>query len=123
MPSAKILIVEDDTLLIKMYQTKFVAEGYNMISAVDGEVGWKLIKEQKPDFVIMDVMMPKYSGIQVLEAMRTDPQIKDIPVLMLSNLSQPDKMAKAKQLGVKDFLIKANFTPQQIVDKVKQYLK
>ena len=120
---ARILIVEDDSLLIKMYQTKFAAEGFEILTAEDGEAGWQVIKTQKPDFVIMDVMMPKYSGLQVLEAIRKDDELKNTPVLMLSNLSAPDKMEKAKALGVKEFLIKANYTPSQIVDKVKLYLK
>jgi CheY-like chemotaxis protein len=122
MSQSKILIIEDDPLLVKMYMTKFMMEGYQVVTAGDGEQGFAVAKAEKPNFIIMDVMMPKLSGLQLLEMLRADPELKDLPVLMLSNLSQPAEVEKAKQLGVKDFLIKANYTPSQIVEKVREYL-
>lgn len=117
----KIIIIEDDTLLIRMYKTKFENSGYQVLTAGDGVEALEIIKKEIPDFIISDVMMPKLSGIQVIEEIRKDPQLAHIPVLMLSNLSDPTQMEKAKQLGVKEFILKANFTPSQIVDKVEQY--
>lgn len=118
----KILIIEDDPLLVKMYTTKFSKEGYEVVHAQDGEKGWELVNKEKPDFIIMDVMMPKISGMQLLSGISKNSELAKIPLIMLSNLSQPDKMEKAKKLGAKEFLLKANYTPSQIVEKIKKYL-
>ncbi|MGI5827928.1 MAG: response regulator [Patescibacteria group bacterium] len=118
----KILIVEDDPLLVRMYQTKFIKEGYEVLTAGDGMQGLDIAQNQKPDFVIMDVMMPRLSGLELLEELRKNTETKNLPVIMLSNLSQPEQREKALQLGVKEFLLKANYTPSQIAEKVRQYL-
>jgi len=119
----RIIIVEDDTLLSKMYATKFTAEGFDVVLALDGEAAVQQIAKQPfPDFMIMDMMMPKLSGIQVLERMRATPQFAKTPVLILSNLSDPVQIQKVKQLGVVDYLVKANYTPSQIAEFVKTYL-
>jgi two-component system, OmpR family, phosphate regulon response regulator PhoB len=120
---AKILIVEDDALLVKMYKTKFENEGYEVIVAGDGEQGLVYIKQYLPDFIILDFMMPKLSGMGLLEQLALDPQSKNIPVMMLSNMSNPLEIENAKRLGAKEFLIKANYTPGQIVEIVKKYLQ
>lgn len=117
-----ILLVEDDPLLVKMYSTKFTKEGFNIIFAEDGEEGLKLALSQKIDFLLLDVMMPKLSGIDLLTKLRQDPKGKDIPVLVFSNLTQQEEAQKALGLGAKEYLIKANFTPSQLVEKVKKYL-
>jgi len=117
-----ILLIEDDSLLIKMYQAKFIAEGFEVIIASEGESGLKMALENPVSFIILDVMMPKLSGLEVLEKLRQDPKGKIIPVVVLSNLDQEEKSKKAVQLGAKEFLVKANFTPAQIVEKVRKYL-
>jgi DNA-binding response OmpR family regulator len=118
----KILIVEDDPLLVKMYMTKFKSEGFNIINAVDGMDGWEKIKSEKPDFVIMDVMMPKMSGKDLLKAIRITEWIKDLPIMMMSNINNPKEIEILNKYGVKEFVVKADNTPSQIVAKVKQYL-
>jgi len=122
MTGQKILIVEDDPLLVRMYQTKFTMEGYSVITAGDGMEGLEKVTKEKPDFLIMDVMMPRMSGLELLAEIRKNPSTAHIPALMLSNLGQPEQVEKARALGVKEFLLKANYTPSQIVAKVKQYL-
>ena len=117
-----ILLIEDDSLLIKMYQAKFIAEGFEVIIASEGESGLKMALENPVSFIILDVMMPKLSGLEVLEKLRQNPKGKIIPVVVLSNLDQEEKSKKAVQLGAKEFLVKANFTPAQIVEKVRKYL-
>jgi len=117
-----ILLIEDDSLLIKMYKAKFIAEGFEVIIASEGESGLKMALENPVSFIILDVMMPKLSGLEVLEKLRQDPKGKIIPVVVLSNLDQEEKSKKAVQLGAKEFLVKANFTPAQIVEKVRKYL-
>ena len=117
-----ILLIEDDSLLIKMYKAKFIAEGFEVIIASEGESGLKMALENPVSFIILDVMMPKLSGLDVLEKLRQNPKGKAIPVIVLSNLDQEEKSKKAVQLGAKEFLVKANFTPAQIVEKVRKYL-
>lgn len=117
-----ILIVEDDPLLVKMYSTKFTKEGFKVIDAQDGEEGLKIAKSSKFDFMILDVMMPKMSGIDMLTNLRADPNYKETPVIVLTNLTQKEEAVKVQSLNVKEYLVKANFTPSEVVAKVKQYL-
>ncbi len=120
----RLVIVEDDILLAKMYSTKFVAEGFDVVVASDGEAALMQIKsELPPDFVIMDMMMPKLSGVQVLEQIRENPDLSNLPVLILTNLQDQSMIHKAKELGVVEYLIKSNYTPSQIANFVKQYLQ
>lgn len=119
----KILIVEDDPILIKMYKAKFIKEGFEVLAAEDGEAGLKLALETRDlSFIILDIMMPKLSGIDLLRQLRQHPERKNIPVLVLSNLAQPKEAEEIKSLGVKELLLKANLTPSQIVAKVREYL-
>jgi len=117
-----VLLVEDDLLLVKMYQSKFSMEGFDFITAQDGEAGLAAILEKKPNFVILDVMMPKLSGLDVLAKMRANPTTSKIPVLMLTNLTQEAEAKRAVELGAKEYLIKAELTPKEVVEKVKEYL-
>ena len=117
-----ILLVEDDPLLVKMYRTKFLKEGFEILTAEDGEAGLQLALEKKIDCLVLDLMIPKLSGFDLLAKLRQDPKAKDLPVIILSNLAQPEDAQKAAQLGVKEFLLKANLTPSQVVAKVKQHL-
>lgn len=117
-----LLLVEDDPLLVTMYQTKFSAEGFQVFTATDGEAGLALAKSQKPDIIVLDIMMPKLDGIEVLRAIRQDMVLKNVPVLMLSNLSELAKQKEAMELGAKEFLVKANLTPSEVVTKIKQHL-
>ena len=117
-----LLLVEDDPLLINMYQTKFSSEGFQVFTATDGQAGLTLAQTEKPDIILLDIMMPKLDGIEVLRRIRQDPKLKTVPVLMLSNLSEMAKQKEAIELGAKEFLVKANFTPTQVVVKIKQHL-
>lgn len=121
-PAPVILLAEDDSLLANMYKTKFTREGFQVLTAEDGEETLKIALEQKIDFMILDIMMPKLSGIDVLKKLRQDPRGAKLPVLVLSNLAQEKEAQEAIQLGAKEFLVKANLTPSQVVLKVKQYL-
>lgn len=119
---AKVLIVEDDPLLIKMYSSKFVKEGFEVVVAEDGQEGLNRALSDSPDFIILDVMMPKLSGIDMLTLLRKEEKGREVPVLVLSNLTSSAEEERATSLGAKEYLIKASFTPGQIVDKVKGYL-
>lgn len=119
---AKVLIIEDDPLIVKIYSTRLKADGYDVTSAENGEEGLKAAFEQRPDLIILDVMMPRVDGFGVLEKLRQDPSFKNLPILMYSNLNNEDEMARAKTMGVTEFLVKANLSPTQMVMKIKQYL-
>lgn len=120
---AKILIVEDDPIMQKIYSKKFQLEGFEVETAGDGEEGLSKIKSLKPDFVLMDVMLPKLNGIEALEKAKADPQTSQIPILVLSNLSTADDAETATQKGAVGYLVKSDVTPSQVVSKVKQILK
>lgn len=120
----KILIVDDEPLMLRMYQRIFTeANGFSLESAVDGEEGLKMIKEIKPVMVLLDVLMPKLHGIQVLERMKEDKEMAKIPVIMLTNLDEENRMSKAIELGAQGYLIKSDFKPEEILKKTKEVLK
>ncbi|TAK30927.1 MAG: response regulator [Chloroflexota bacterium] len=118
----KILLVEDDPLLSQMYQTKFRLAGFGVLSAADGEEGLELLRLEDPDMLILDQVMQKMTGIELLRQWHKQKRYREIPVLMLSNLSHPEETEQARQLGVKEFIIKAHHTPTQIVQRMKEYL-
>jgi DNA-binding response OmpR family regulator len=119
---AKILFIEDDPLINKIYSTRLKADGYEVYTAETGEVGVAKAQEVIPDLIVLDVMMPHMDGFAVLENLRGDYRFKTTPILMYSNLNNEDEMKRAKQMGVTEFLIKANLSPTQMVAKIKQYL-
>lgn len=118
----KVLIVEDDPLIVKMYNAKFLHEGFSVVTAEDGLTGLNLALKEVPDFIVLDIMMPQLSGIDLLEKLRADSKGKNIPVIVLTNLSEKDEEERALTLGAKEYLLKANLTPGEVVTKIKQYL-
>jgi CheY-like chemotaxis protein len=120
---AKILVVEDDVLIARVYKTRLEADGYEVRVAGDGREGLKMLLADKPDVMLLDLMIPKVSGVEILETIRNNPGLKNLPVLVYSNLVEEESMEKVKNLQVKEFMAKANFTPDQVVAKIKQYLK
>lgn len=114
----KILLVEDEEIMIDLLQKKLTKEGYEISVAKDGEEGLKAMREVKPDLILLDIIMPKIGGFEVMEEMGKDKNLKDIPVIVISNSGQPVEIDKAQKLGAKDWLIKTEFDPQEVVDKV-----
>ena len=120
---AKILLVEDDSLIVKIYSTRLKADGYTILSADNGEDGLSMAEKEIPDLILLDVMMPKVDGFTVLEKMRANAALKDKPILVYSNLAQDTEIDKAKQLGATEFIVKANISPTELVTKIKSYVK
>ena len=114
----KILLVEDEELMINLLQRKLTKEGYEISVAKDGEEGLKAMREVKPNLVLLDIIMPKMGGFEVMEEMGKNKELKKIPVIVISNSGQPVELDKAQKLGAKDWLIKTEFDPQEVVDKV-----
>jgi len=118
----KILIIEDEKVLAEMYRDKFTRAGFEVILAFDSEEGIILAKKEKPDLIVLDILLPKENGITFLTWLRKEPEISSIPVVAFSNYDDPETKRQAVKLGVKDYLIKTNYTPQEIINKVKNYL-
>jgi len=117
-----ILIIEDDKFLRELVIQKLIKEGYEISVARDGEEGLKAMKEVKPDLILLDIIMPKMGGFEVMEEMNKDKELKKIPVIVISNSGQPVEIDKAQKLGAKDWLIKTEFDPQEVIEKVKKQL-
>ena len=118
----KILIVEDEEIIYELLQKKLTQEGYEVSIAKDGDEGLEKMKELKPDLVLLDIVMPKKGGFEVMDEMKRDENLKDIPVIVISNSGQPVELDKAKELGAKDWLIKTEFDPQEVIEKVKKQI-
>lgn len=118
MTKKKILIIEDEKSLLEAIKSKLLMSGYDVVSAEDGEEGESLITSESPDLVLLDIVLPKKDGFQILEDLKKDGVI--VPIVIISNSGQPVEIERALQLGVKDYLIKANFTPSEVLDKVEK---
>lgn len=117
-----VLIVEDDVSLAKMYSIKFRNEMFSVLVANDGAKGLQLAASGKPNIILLDMMLPKYSGIEFLEQLQQHSHAAPVPILALSNLTDKQEVDRAMKLGVKEYLVKAMNTPEDVVNKVKQYL-
>lgn len=118
----KILVVEDETFLVKIYSVKLKKEGYDVQIATDGEQAVKLSQTFKPDMILLDLILPKLNGFEALEQIRKKAVTKKTPVIVLSNLGQDEDIKRAESLGADDYLVKANFSIQDVVQKIKDVL-
>lgn len=118
-----ILIIEDDKFLRELIVKKLVGEGYKTSEAIDGEEGIKKIREEKPDLVLLDLILPGIDGFEVLAKMKGDSKLAPIPVIILSNLGQKEDVERGLKMGAIDYLVKAHFTPGEIIEKIKNILK
>lgn len=118
----KILFVEDESALQKTFSEAVKGEGFELISALDGETGLKLAKEKKPDLILLDLILPKINGIEVLKKLKQDPETKEIPVIVLTNLEDLEKIDKAMELGAKAYLVKAEYSLKEVIQKIKEIL-
>ncbi len=121
--AGRILIIEDDTFLRELIAKKLIKEGYDIVEALDGEEGIKKTGETQPDMVLLDIILPAADGFEVLAKIKSDPATAGIPVIILSNLGQKDEIERGLGAGAADYLVKANFTPSEIVNKVKSVLE
>lgn len=121
-PKGKILIVEDDRYISKMYQLKLSLEGYEVQVAENGKQGVDKVKEMMPNIILLDILMPELDGFEVLKIVKSDEATKDIPVLIMSNLGQEDHIQKGMQMGAVGYIVKSQFTPSKVVEKIKETL-
>lgn len=119
----KILLVEDDSFLLSMYAAKFELENFQVITAEDGDKGLKLAIKEVPDIILLDIILPKISGFEVLKRIKENKKTASIPIILLTNLSQKEEIDQGLALGVEDYLIKAHFMPSEVVEKIKKILE
>lgn len=120
--SVKIAIIEDDQAINQMYRLKFEAEGFNVVSADNGQEGLEICQQAKPDIVLLDLMMPIMNGDEMLAKMRSTDWGKDIKVVILTNVGEAKIAEKVRNLGVLDVLTKAQLTPTEVVNKIRQLI-
>lgn len=118
----KILIIEDEKSLVDMYQDKLEQSGFKTFFAMEVEKGLEIFKKEKPDLILLDVLLPRESGIIFLEKLRERYPNRTVSVIAFSNYDDTETKMKAKKLGVEEYLIKTNYTPGEIIKKIKKYL-
>ena len=123
MNSARILLIEDDQFLRKACEVSLKKRGFTVLTAVDGEAGLRKAREETPDIILMDMLMPKMSGIEALEALKKDTQTRGIPVVILSNSSGEAAVQRAEALGAIGYLVKASLSLQELGDRVIAFLE
>lgn len=119
---SKIAIIEDDSAISMMYRIKFEAEGYVVETAENGKLGLELIKEMMPDIVLLDLMMPEMNGDEMLKHLRETEWGKDIKVIILTNMGESEAPESIKSLNIEAFILKANMTPRQVAELVKEHI-
>ena len=118
----KILLVEDDPFISEMYAVKFDRAGFLCEVAMTGKEGFSKADSWRPDIILLDVLIPEMDGFEVLTALKKDEVLSSVPVIMLTNLGQKEDIERGMALGAAAYVVKAHFTPQEVVDKVKQIL-
>ncbi|MEK7071765.1 MAG: response regulator, partial [Patescibacteria group bacterium] len=118
----KILLIEDEQALQKTVGDRLSQEGYEIISALDGEIGLNLANAKKPDLILLDLILPKIQGLDVLKKLKETKETKEIPVIILTNLEEMEKINKALELGATAYLVKANYSLEELVEKIKNLL-
>lgn len=118
----KILIIEDEQYLLDIYKMKFQQENFDLIIADNGPKGYKLAKSKLPDLILLDIVMPKIDGYEILKKLKKDPKVKKIPVVLFSNLGQKEEIKKGMALGATDYIIKSDLTPSALVHKIHTIL-
>lgn len=118
----KILIIEDEKTLLEMYRIRFEKAGYEVFAAANGQRGIETAQKEKPDLILLDILMPNADGYQVIQALKKDPQTKNIPILVFSNLGQPEEIEKGLKLGADDYVIKTDLTPTELTNKVERMI-
>ena len=121
MPDAKVLLVDDDPVILKLLQVNFEMEGYTVMTAADGVEGLEKARSERPDIVLLDIMMPRMDGLQVTQALKGDDSTKDIPIILLSAKAQASDIQAGRDMGADDYLTKP-FDPLELLERVGDLL-
>ncbi|PJE69441.1 MAG: response regulator [Candidatus Staskawiczbacteria bacterium CG10_big_fil_rev_8_21_14_0_10_38_10] len=116
----KILFIEDESALQKTFDDILRQENYEITPALDGEIGLSLAKSAKPDLILLDLILPKLNGFEVLKRLKEDKETKEIPVIVLTNLEEMADIERALELGATTYLVKANYSLKEVIEKIKK---
>jgi DNA-binding response OmpR family regulator len=119
----KVMLVEDDPFIRDIYQVKFSQEGFEVIVVDNGIKALKKLEQIIPNIILLDIIMPYMDGLETLKNIKSNEDWKKIPIIMLTNISEKEKISESEKYGVSNYLIKSHFTPSEVVDKVKNLLK
>ncbi len=119
----KIVIIEDDPTISQMYRMKFEADGFDVRMAGNGLIGVDTVKSFQPDVILLDIQMPEMDGAEALEQIRADESSKETPVIVLTNLGEEEAPVEMRSLGIDSYIVKANYTPRQVVARVKEIVE
>jgi len=122
MKKAKILIIEDDKFLIKLYSDKLSRDGFEVSEAITGEEGINKVSIEKPDLIILDLVLPRKSGFEILSEMRLNPKTRHLPVIVLTNLAQESDIKRGLELGAAEYIVKTGFSVNRLPALVKEHL-
>lgn len=117
-----ILLIEDEVSFRKIYKAVIENDGYKILEAEDGEIGWKMVQEEKPDLVLLDLILPKLHGLEVLKKIRSDKITQNIPVLILSVMGEQRDIKKGLEAGANDYTVKGYYSPREILSKIHALL-
>jgi DNA-binding response OmpR family regulator len=118
----RLVLIEDDLAIALMYQLQLVTDGFEVELATDGASGLRKVQDGPPDLILLDLLLPRLQGMDVLRAIGNDPRLAGVPVLILSNYGEPDMVKEGMQLGARDYLIKSQTTPIQLSTRLKEFL-
>src|SRR5687768_16246557 len=119
---SKIILADDDPFLIQIYSTRLTKDGHEVITCSDGQQALDTILTQKPDLVVLDIMLPKLNGLDILSSLRENKQFAKLPIIILSNLTHGQEQEDAKKRGATEFMAKINYTPSQVMTELQKYL-
>ncbi len=122
-PMKKILLLEDDPFLVEIYSAKLKEAGFSVRVAIDGDEGLKKMRESLPDILLLDIVLPSLNGWEILRDIKKDSKLNSVKVVILSNLGEKDEVEKGLKLGAMKYLVKAHFTPSEVVKEIKKILK
>lgn len=117
----KILLTEDDPIVAELYRVRLDREGHDVAVAADGQMALDRVGRDRPDLILLDIRMPRLSGLGVLEQVRQNPDLSSIPVVMLTNYSDPAQVQRCRELGIEGYLLKSRTTPRQLADWIKDW--
>ncbi|PIR71906.1 MAG: response regulator [Candidatus Nealsonbacteria bacterium CG10_big_fil_rev_8_21_14_0_10_36_24] len=118
----KILFIEDESVLQKAFGDVLQQKGYKILSALDGEIGLRMARSEKPDLILLDLILPRLHGFEVLKKLKEDPETKEIPVIVLTNLEKMEDINKAIELGATTYLVKTEYKIEEVIEKIKKII-
>lgn len=123
MEKKKILIVEDDNFVAEVYFAKLSEMGYDSVLAQNGQEGMEMLKKNKVDLILLDILMPVMNGMEMLNEVKKSEEWKNIPVILLTNVGEKESIQKVREMGIKNYLIKSHFTPAEVIEKIEEVFR